>query len=87
MSAAQRGGEPDKALSKTELAEKTYLSSLNKLAVALDGEKKAVNWVLVNKVFAKSQEVFMYVCIYVCGAYLCAFVCTHTQACCRFVYG
>uniref|UniRef100_A0A7S0Z5E1 Uncharacterized protein n=1 Tax=Hemiselmis tepida TaxID=464990 RepID=A0A7S0Z5E1_9CRYP len=57
VSAAVKGGEPDKPATKSELAEKTFLGTMNKLAVALNGEKAGgTDWVRAGKAFSKAEE-------------------------------
>eukprot|EP00282_Hemiselmis_andersenii_P012358 CAMPEP_0114149880 /NCGR_PEP_ID=MMETSP0043_2-20121206/22404_1 /TAXON_ID=464988 /ORGANISM="Hemiselmis andersenii, Strain CCMP644" /LENGTH=200 /DNA_ID=CAMNT_0001244571 /DNA_START=200 /DNA_END=802 /DNA_ORIENTATION=- len=57
VSAAVKGGEPDKPATKAELAEKTFLATMNKLAVALNGEKPGgPDWVRAGKAFDKAEE-------------------------------
>eukprot|EP00287_Rhodomonas_sp_CCMP768_P008998 CAMPEP_0196719488 /NCGR_PEP_ID=MMETSP1091-20130531/2443_1 /TAXON_ID=302021 /ORGANISM="Rhodomonas sp., Strain CCMP768" /LENGTH=265 /DNA_ID=CAMNT_0042060447 /DNA_START=12 /DNA_END=809 /DNA_ORIENTATION=+ len=56
VSAAQRGGDPEKSKTEVEKAEKDFLMSVNRLAVGLDGERTRVDFGKVVKVAQKAED-------------------------------
>lgn len=56
VSAAQRGGDPEKKKSEVEKAEKEFLMSVNRLAVALDGERSKVDFGKAEKAALKVEQ-------------------------------
>jgi hypothetical protein len=56
ISAAQKGGQPDKVVDEAEKIERTYLNLLNKLAKSLDGTQRKVDFSISRKIL-DSMEV------------------------------
>ena len=56
VSAAQKGGEPEKAKTEVEKAEKEFLMSVNRLGVGLDGDRARVDWGRVQKLATKVEQ-------------------------------
>jgi hypothetical protein len=55
VSAAQRGGDPEKPKTEAEKAEKDFLMSVNRLAVGLDGDRVKVDFGKVSKAALKAE--------------------------------